>query len=282
MEKLMLMKKLNNKSGKSIFMALFLLLVCVVVSVVIVTVAVTSVMHVEDNHTAQQDYLACSSAAELIKDSLAGGMFTSKLITEWKTDPISSYYSSKKYTETITESNAKPVETLSVSNMKEFFSDISRTIVDDIDTWDSTKTENLKNGTFKVEMDGMPTVEVDYKLLTDVTDNHYNMRLKLVVPEDEDSYGYVMNMKIPIIKVVNGPDKDGNNSKQVECQGYTNSRNSTSYHESSEYIWGSGWTTSRDTHTFYAYVKTTTITWGAATDSSLSISKGSEDYDSAG
>ncbi len=266
MKKLMLTRKLNNKNGKSIFMALFLLLVCVVVSVVIVTVAVTSVMHVEDNHTAQQDYLACSSAAELIKDSLAGGTFTSEVVTKWEARVSSGW---NTVTETIEVSDATPDETPTANGMEEFFSSISRAIVDN--TWSNSASSSLKDGTFDIEVDGLSTVKVSYKLVTNIkTNESYSLNLKLEVPESEKSYGYVMSMKIPIDKEVTKPSADSNRKETRDCAGYENWRGGTSYH--TRYNGGT-------THTFTPYIQTTTITWKDATDTSLSISKGTENYE---
>lgn len=66
------MKKLHSKKGATLLLALLLLLASTMVSTVILT-AVTSVSkNIRDDRQMQQDYLTVSSAAEFLRDNIAG------------------------------------------------------------------------------------------------------------------------------------------------------------------------------------------------------------------
>ena len=64
------MKKLRNNSGATMLMAILLILVAAVVSAVILTAATSAARHLRSDRQVQQNYLAVSSAAELIRDSV--------------------------------------------------------------------------------------------------------------------------------------------------------------------------------------------------------------------
>ena len=64
------MKKLRNNSGATMLMAILLILVAAVVSAVILTAATSAARHLRNDRQVQQNYLAVSSAAELIRDSV--------------------------------------------------------------------------------------------------------------------------------------------------------------------------------------------------------------------
>ena len=66
------MKKLKNNSGATILMALLLILLAMAVGAAILTAAVSAAHHMKSDREAQQNYLTVSSAAELIRDSIAG------------------------------------------------------------------------------------------------------------------------------------------------------------------------------------------------------------------
>ena len=65
------MKKLKNNSGATILMALLLILLAMAVGAAILTAAVSAAHHMKSDREAQQNYLTVSSAAELIRDSIA-------------------------------------------------------------------------------------------------------------------------------------------------------------------------------------------------------------------
>ena len=69
------MKKLKNNSGATILMALLLILLARAVGAAILTAAVSAAHHMKSDREAQQNYLTVSSAAELIRDSIAGDKY---------------------------------------------------------------------------------------------------------------------------------------------------------------------------------------------------------------
>ena len=270
MEKLMLTRKLNNKSGKSIFMALFLLLVCVVVSVVIVTVAVTSVMHVDDNKTSNQEYLACSSAAELIKDSVAGSVYT---------------YTYGQYKATVGSVSEDLPSTFDYENeetkangMKAFVEKVSQ-IIKGLDE-STAATGLLYTYDFAIEQRDVSdtSVAVECKLMRNGSKS-YEMRFKLEAQDDEEgSHGYRMSMVVPIIKETADPKNSGV-EKEYECQ-YDKWRTSSKHYDTTWSLLG-GMSYSKKTHTFYRWDTVTTVTWESASNTALSITKGWSAYDSA-
>ena len=69
------MKKLKNNSGATILMALLLILLAMAVGAAILMAAVSAAHHMKSDREAQQNYLTVSSAAELIRDSIAGDKY---------------------------------------------------------------------------------------------------------------------------------------------------------------------------------------------------------------
>ena len=78
------MKKLKNNSGATILMALLLILLAMAVGAAILTAAVRAPHHIKSDREAQQNYLTVSSAAELIRDSIAGDSYE-RIMTETHT-----------------------------------------------------------------------------------------------------------------------------------------------------------------------------------------------------
>ena len=70
-----MMNKLRDRRGASLLMALLLLLLATMVSVVILTAVSSAARHLSRDREAQQNYLTVSSAAELIRDSIAGDSY---------------------------------------------------------------------------------------------------------------------------------------------------------------------------------------------------------------
>ena len=69
------MKKLHDKRGATILMALFLLLLATMVSTVILTAVASVSKHITRDREAQQAYLTVSSAAELLRDSIQSATY---------------------------------------------------------------------------------------------------------------------------------------------------------------------------------------------------------------
>ena len=78
------MKKLKNNSGATILKALLLILLAMAVGAAILTAAVSAAHHMKSDREAQQNYLTVSSAAELIRDSIAGDSYE-RIMTETHT-----------------------------------------------------------------------------------------------------------------------------------------------------------------------------------------------------
>ena len=78
------MKKLKNNSGATILVALLLILLAMAVGAAILTAAVSAAHHMKSDREAQQNYLTVSSAAELIRDSIAGVSYE-RIMTETHT-----------------------------------------------------------------------------------------------------------------------------------------------------------------------------------------------------
>ena len=76
------MKKLKNEQGMTILMALLLVLTAAVVSAVILSAALSAARRVNGDRTAQQNYLAVSSAAELVRDSIRTQKYVKTVTTE--------------------------------------------------------------------------------------------------------------------------------------------------------------------------------------------------------
>ena len=79
------MKKLKNNSGATILMALLLILLAMAVGAAILTAAVSAAHHMKSDREAQQNYLTVSSAAELIRDSIAGDKYERTMTETHKT-----------------------------------------------------------------------------------------------------------------------------------------------------------------------------------------------------
>ena len=86
------MKKLKNEQGVTILMALLLVLTAAVVSAVILSAALSAARRVNGDRTAQQNYLAVSSAAELVRDSIDKMWYTETTTTTYKWDEKSEGY----------------------------------------------------------------------------------------------------------------------------------------------------------------------------------------------
>ena len=69
------MKKLREKDGATVLMALLLVLVAAVVSSVILASALSAARSVNNDRSAQQTWLSVSSAAELIRDGILADSF---------------------------------------------------------------------------------------------------------------------------------------------------------------------------------------------------------------
>ena len=74
------MRRLRDNSGKTILLALVLMMLAMVVGAVILTAAASAARTVRRDRQSQQDYLAVSSAAELIRDSILSDQYSREVI----------------------------------------------------------------------------------------------------------------------------------------------------------------------------------------------------------
>ena len=74
------MRRLRDKSGKTILLALVLMMLAMVVGAVILSAAHSAARTVRRDRQSQQDYLAVSSAAELIRDSILSDQYSREVI----------------------------------------------------------------------------------------------------------------------------------------------------------------------------------------------------------
>lgn len=79
-------RKLNSQSGASIVIALIFFLLCLTVGAVVLTAATANVGRVTRIQNQQQAYFAVRSAAELIRDKIAGSYFTGTYETHYSGD----------------------------------------------------------------------------------------------------------------------------------------------------------------------------------------------------
>ena len=279
-------RKLNNKSGNSIMMALLLLLVATVVSIVIVTVALTSTMHVTDNKQSQQEYLACVSAANMLRDGLNGSKYeystesgiTTKKYTLYEPKYIYEYiydYSEYEDYETIAETTPQPKTTSKI--LDDFVTSVSETIKSN--TSEDPDVPLFTDRKFEITQADMYEVTATCKLayvdkevrpgtatgnVTSLTTTIYNYDLKinLQTQADESSQGYRMSITIPI-------------SKSVEKKEYTDSRTCqhTYWEQGNEHYNRKGkyGSKTKKDHDFNMTKITTTYVWGG---NGTKISKG--------
>lgn len=269
-------------------MALLLLLVATVVSIVIVTVALTSTMHVTDNKTSQQEYLACVSAAEMLRDGLNGSTYEYSITSgkyqeytpswDWKIID-GKFQRVETKTLTVDESlidvigpdDGKPRTTSDI--LEKFVTELSESIR--VDTNRNTETNLLtKNFTITQSDENVYDVSVKSRLVYDsssdsitengveTTTNYYNLKINLFTRADESSQGYRMSMTIPVTEKID----TATGTTSYDCQEKDSTTGTKHYTRTGR------WPNFKYTpqkHNFSTTTATTTVTWGMAT-----ISKG--------
>ena len=291
-----LMRKLNNENGKSIFMALFLLLVCVVVSVVIITVATTSVMHVEDNKTSNQEYLACASAAKLIEECVDGSEYTYEY-----------WYGSYKYTKSRTRTGGWPGQSnYTYTYGYEYLEKLTEKVVNsekkeefDLDNFVKSVSQAIRENSFEgaewpkefqIKQNELYNVNVTCKIVHESTaqdgTKKYDLRFKFSA-QDEDSYGYYMSMVIPLTLTDESSKMDKTRSSECtlsvddweEISSTYRSEHKTRSWDSSS--WDYVYTDKTHTNKFELDTSKSSsikIAWGSGSD--INITKGWDAYES--
>ena len=73
-------EKMQSEQGTSIFFGLLLFLTASILSVVILEGAVTTVKTVASDRTSEQNQLACTSAAQLLRDSIVNVKLSADIV----------------------------------------------------------------------------------------------------------------------------------------------------------------------------------------------------------
>ena len=120
------MKKLKNEQGVTILMALLLVLTAAVVSAVILSAALSAARRVNSDRAAQQNYLAVSSAAELVRDSIDQMRYTETTKTTYKWDEATQDYVESKRSTTYSLKDARELYSGRTSMMSEWLLDGAR------------------------------------------------------------------------------------------------------------------------------------------------------------
>ena len=120
------MKKLKNEQGVTILMALLLVLTAAVVSAVILSAALSAARRVNSDRTAQQNYLAVSSAAELVRDSIDQMRYTETTETTYKWDEATQDYVESERSTTYSLKDARELYSGRTSMMSEWLLDGAR------------------------------------------------------------------------------------------------------------------------------------------------------------
>ncbi len=230
-------------------MALLLLLVATVVSIVIVTVALTSTMHVTDNKTSQQEYLACVSAAEMLRDGLAGSTYTYKDQT-WTytyTERQYSWTGTKDVTKTETL-NEYPEETDS-RILKDFVTELSKVIRQDTSK-NSATAMITKDFTITQSDEDIYDVKASCGLWY-VDKDSYVLKVNFETTASNESTGYRMSMSIPIKCKISGPVTTENQTHK--CSTSSTSRRHYNYNDEDR--------RNGQHSTFTVNTITTTVTW---------------------
>lgn len=98
-------RKLKSEQGTSIFFGLLLFLVASILSAVILEGAVTTVKTVASDRDAEQNYLTCSSAAQVLRDYITGITLSAKVTERTSRTDNSSLNLEKKWNEPTVKDN---------------------------------------------------------------------------------------------------------------------------------------------------------------------------------
>lgn len=222
------MKKLKNNSGATILMALLLILLAMAVGAAILTAAVSAAHHMKSDREAQQNYLTVSSAAELIRDSIAGDTYER---TMTKTHTASTDAEGKTtYTVTYSTNVTNPtgimgqwlsacIEDGNENNEYASLKDFSDTIEVDLKIDDHASLRTVK-AVFSAQKDGKIQVQLSLKPEEGKTDDcrmTLTMQGKLTKEkesesdssEDVDSYIYKTTVKWEPQRITKGIKEAG-------------------------------------------------------------------------
>lgn len=199
------MKKLKNEQGVTILMALLLVLTAAVVSAVILSAALSAARRVNGDRTAQQNYLAVSSAAELVRDSIDQMQYTKTTITTYEWDEESEGY---------VQAGSSSTEKLPTGLMRAWLTDGARNngCTDTITI--KLQDETLPSVKAKFSMTGRRTgskgydIQIAFSLADagDADDCRMTLRLRGIVEEKSDKYTVTQNEKYELTITWGNPE----------------------------------------------------------------------------
>lgn len=163
-----LRKKLHNETGSSMLMALLFLLVAILVSVVILSAAISATAAVRSDQAQQQAMLTVSSAAELLRDSLASEEGSYKEITTF-VYPYNAKYGTPTTSKTTQEASGN-------------FSEILNNAVKFLGQYPSA----ISSGTYTIEAQGLESVSMNLKITYSQEDSTYKLRAEFENITDSD------------------------------------------------------------------------------------------------
>ena len=182
-------KKLKSNKGTSIFFGLLLFLVASILCTVMINASVTTVKRVESDKKAEQNYLTCSSAAKLLRDSIAN-IEIKKVTTVVENVSNNTIVSSNETA--VWSAGTKDTEiTASAENIKEFLKDY----VESYDKRNPADTTAAKQKcTLSVSTNaadgikvGMEDVTAEFEIISATEGGAYTIIIKLKVGEGIDS-----------------------------------------------------------------------------------------------
>ena len=208
------MKKLKNEQGVTILMALLLVLTAAVVSAVILSAALSAARRVNDDRTAQQNYLAVSSAAELVRDSIDQMQYTKTTITTYKWDEATQGYVESERSTTYSLKDARELNSGRTSMMSEWLLDGARNggCTDTITI--TLQDETLPPVKASFSMTGRGTrgegydIRIAFSLADagDADDCRMTLRLRGNVEEKSDKYTVTQNEKYELTITWGNPE----------------------------------------------------------------------------
>ena len=190
------MKKLKNEQGVTILMALLLVLTAAVVSAVILSAALSAARRVNSDRTAQQNYLAVSSAAELVRDSIDQMRYTETMKTTYKWDEATQGYVESERSTTYSLKDARELNSGRTSMMSEWLTDGAR---------NGGCTDTI---TITLPDEALPPVKASFSMTGRGTRGEdYNIRIAFSLADAEDADDCRMTLRLRGI-VTEKSDKD--------------------------------------------------------------------------
>lgn len=190
-----LCKKLKGKGGASIVIALVFFLLCLTVGSIVLTAATASAGRMKEQRRRQQDYLTVSSAAELLRDQMAG------LTYEITTETIDGGLPQRTY--------AAPDAPLAATMAED-----AKTVYEGFPSSPAARS-------FTLAADGLETVQAGFSM-----DESYVVTVTLYLADEEDARRCHMFFTVPAVteerteyetwdEVVEGVNENGEPTQEL-------------------------------------------------------------------